>query len=83
MNKTTSEELLRSKALRHFSVSNFETAVPPKFVTHVLAPLKATPPGCFPTVKVLRVTPVLAFNWVTVPPTTASLLSRLHWQVSV
>ena len=72
-----------STICEYFSVYNFETVVPPKFVTHMLAPSKATPAGSFPTVKVLSVAPVLAFNWVTVPPTTASLLSRLHWQVSV
>ena len=42
--------------------------MPPKFVIHMLAPSKATPAGSFPTVKVLSVAPVLAFNWVTVLP---------------
>ena len=45
---------------------NFETVVPPKFVTQTLAPSKATPADSFPTVNVFRVAPVLAFSLVTV-----------------
>jgi hypothetical protein len=47
---------------------NFETVVPPKFVTQMLAPSKATPAGSDPTVNVARVAPVVAFNFVTAAP---------------
>ena len=47
---------------------NFETVVPPKFATQMLAPSKATPSGSLPTLNVPRVAPVLAFNFVTVAP---------------
>ncbi len=45
-----------------------DTVVPPKIVTQMLLPSNAGFAGSFPTLKVLRVAPELAFNFVTVAP---------------
>jgi hypothetical protein len=47
---------------------SFETVVPPKFVTQMLAPSKAGLAGSVPTLKVPMVAPVLSFSLVTVAP---------------